>query len=139
MKKLLLITLIIPFISVEADWKRNDMWQLDAEKRSCHVFARDVQRMWTRGSMEGCEGGDILIVEESVLAEEITGAVASMLGVCAKGSLRILRDRTYVNPRTGSENPEFIATCNLQPIEEWRAWQDSRPEEELAKQKEPSN
>lgn len=133
MKKLLLITLITPFISVEADWKRNDMWQLDAEKRSCHVFARDVQRMWTRGSMEGCKGGDQLIVEERVLDKEITGAVASMLGVCEGGTIRILRDT--VNPMQRGA-PEFIATCTLQPIEEWRAWQDSRPEEELAKQKE---
>ena len=136
MKKLLLITLIIPFISVEADWKRNDMWQLDAEKRSCHVDALGIQRMWTRGSMEGCAGNEVLIVQERVNGEEITDAIASMLGVCPIGSLRILRDRIYVDPYTGSENPEFIATCNLQPIEKWKAWQDSKSDEELAKQQE---
>ena len=115
MKKLLLITLIIPFISLAQEKESAPEWFEDAKDFYCYKMASQTSQMWTQGKLLNCEAGDTLMVTETILATNILTGLSGMIGICKEGTIEVLRD-SYVD-----NFPDWAATCELLPISKWKA------------------
>ena len=103
MRKILFITLVTSFISLESQ----------AEDKLCRVLTLDVILMDTNDTFLQCRQGDtLMIVENFVPRERTREAIISMNYICKEGTIQILRDDTVEDEKL-KDRKDFIATCEL--------------------------
>jgi len=103
MRKILFITLITSFISLESQ----------ARDYVCDLIGMDTEEMLIGRDLGNCKAGDLV----QVFSEYPTIAMATMLAICEDKTIQVFNyDSDIIYGAKGL----LHASCRLMPVKDWR-------------------